>query len=118
MKKIKSLLFGLLLLATFFISTNVDAVTEYYAPSYCPALSVTGIPGVNTHIIRVGGATGKIAYCLDPFGDVPYLGHEIYESDGSIGTMNSSHRLNYNGELDLPGVSFIIHYGEIGRAHV
>ena len=112
MKKIKSLLFGLLLLATFFISTNVDAVTEYYAPSYCPALSVTGIPGVNTHIIRVGGATGKIAYCLDPFGDVPYLGHEIYESDGSIGTMNSSHRLNYNGELDLPGVSFIIHYGD------
>ena len=71
-KKIKSLLFGLLLLATFLISTNVDAVTEYYAPSYCPALSVTGVSGVNTHIIRVGGATGKIAYCLDPCGDVPY----------------------------------------------
>ena len=112
-KKIHVFVLSFLSFLCFFLVNNkVEAVTEYYTPSYCPALSVTGIPGVNTHIIRVGGSTGKIAYCLDPFGDVPYLGHEIYESDGSIGTMNSSHRLNYNGELDLPGVSFIIHYGD------
>lgn len=111
--KLKKLLSAIFVLTFFFILGGVKASpASYYSPSYCPyALAITGVVGTDTHLIRVAGSTGKIAYCLDPLGDVPYLGYPVID-DGEEVEMNSSHRLNYTGELELPGVSYIIYYGD------
>lgn len=111
--KLKKLLSAIFVLTFFFILGGVKAApASYYSPSYCPyVLAITGVAGTDTHLIRVAGSTGKIAYCLDPLGDVPYLGYPVID-DGEEVEMNSSHRLNYTGELELPGVSYIIYYGD------
>ena len=79
---------------------------EYYSPSYCPyILSLVGVVGNDTRLIRVGGSEGKLAYCLNPSRDVPHL------YDGESGQLSENDYLYYYTSDEMPGVTYIVYNG-------